>query len=536
LPLAQVKSKIKSMLDLKGLLSNIKGGKQNKIKSLTGLGIEQIGKTIYLFFKTDQDTGKNIRLAKSIDGIEFKLLKVFEEKYTRKKISPKIIRDITPRTTHFDSGQIEIEGVVKISQGSLVIYHNRDWPHGFQIGSAIIKDGNIIYRSDTPLWHSPPSWVNKKIEFIGLAHVSGKLIAYWNIDKDHVEAVIYPSFKLRTPQTAKNLKINLNRASNNPIISPNPENNWESSQTFNPGVILLDDKFHFLYRAIGDDGVSRLGYAVSKDGLSIDNRLPFPIFTHQTTVRNKNTFEIYPSGGSWSGAEDPRLVRVGDEDIIYATYTACDLGLRVGLTSISVDDFINGRWNWQPPICISPPNQTNKNWVIFPEKIRGHYAILHAITPKIHIEYFDDLGFKGKKYITDSVDPQLIPPQNSSWDRRLRGAGAPPLKTDYGWLLFYHAMNYKVGVMLLDLDDPGKIICKAKAPVLESEEFYENSGFKPGIVYVSGAIIQDGKIYVYYGGADSYVCAASADLDKFLKQLRYSEKPILEPAKIVRIK
>ena len=165
------------MLDLKGLLSNIKGGKQNKIKSLTGLGIEQIGKTIYLFFKTDQDTGKNIRLAKSIDGIEFKLLKVFEEKYTRKKISPKIIRDITPRTTHFDSGQIEIEGVVKISQGSLVIYHNRDWPHGFQIGSAIIKDGNIIYRSDTPLWHSPPSWVNKKIEFIGLAHVSGKLIA-----------------------------------------------------------------------------------------------------------------------------------------------------------------------------------------------------------------------------------------------------------------------------------------------------------------------------------------------------------------------
>ena len=517
------------------VLSKLKSGTVDQGNLITGLGIEQIGQSIYLFYKTNIDDSKNIRLAKSTDGLEFKLVKVFEEKYSREKIDLRLQKLIKPRSQYFDNGVLEIEGVVKISQGKLIVYHNHDWPSGYQVGTAITKNGKIISRSDTPLWESSSAWVNKKIEFIGLAYVDGQIIGYWGVDDQHIEAVIYPNFKLRSPEVAKNIRVNLNRAPKNPLISPNPNNSWESAQTFNPGVLLLDNKFHFLYRAIGDDGVSRLGYAYSEDGFNIKDRLSYPVYSHDVQSKNKTTFEIYPSGGSWSGAEDPRLVRVGNEDTIYATYTACDGGLRVGLTSISVDNFMNGRWHWTPPICISPPGQINKNWVIFPEKIRGHYAILHAITPNVSIEYFDDLGFKGEKYINHSFDPQKVPPQNSAWDRRLRGAGAPPLKTDYGWLLFYHAMDYKVGVMLLDLDDPTKVICRAKAPVLESSEIYENSGFKPGVVYVSGAVIQDDKIFVYYGGADSYVCAASAPLDDFLKQLRYSEKPILKPAKIIQI-
>lgn len=514
-------------------IKNILSGRQNL---LTGLGVEQIGKSVFLFYKAEIDTPNIVRIAKSTDGFEFNLVKKVEEIYQPEKVSSKIAKLIKFRLGHFDAGEIVIEGVIKINQGNLVIYHHRDWPSGYQVGAAIVKNNKITFRSDTPLWESSSAWQNKKVEFIGLAYLNGQIIGYWGIDDNYLEAVIYPLFKNRSPEAAGNIKVNLKKETNNPIISPNPNNSWESSQTFNPGVILLDDKFHFLYRAIGDDGVSRLGYAVSFNGISIDNRLNFPVFEHITPQKKPLSFTNFPSGGSWSGAEDPRLVRVGNEDVLYATYTACDYGLRVGLTSISVNDFINGRWNWAPPICISPPNQTNKNWVIFPEKIRGHYAIMHAITPNIHIEYFDDLGFKGEKFITNSVNPQLVPPQNSSWDKRLRGAGAPPLKTPYGWLLFYHAMNYKVGVMLLDLEDPTKIICKSKSPVLESKEFYENTGFKPGIVYVSGAVITGGQIYVYYGGADNYVCVASANLNEFLKQLRYSETPVLEPAKIIRIK
>jgi len=388
----------------------------------------------------------------------------------------------------------------------------------------------LIERSDSPIWESP------RASFVGLIYHQNKFISYWNIDDKQVHAVVYPSFKIR--QSVLNpISPKLIRIENNPIISPRKENNWESEQTFNPGVILLDNKFRFLYRAIGDDGMSRLGYAVSENGFDVDHRPSEPIYTHNTKGNNGQIYSLYSyySGGSWGGSEDPRLVRVGNEDTIYMTYTACDNGLRVGLTSISVADFINGRWNWKPPICISPPGQVNKNWVIFPDKIKGHYAILHAITPKIHIEYFDNLDFEDTKYINKSVDPQQVPPQSNSWDKRLRGAGSPPLKTDYGWLMFYHAMDYKVGVMLLDLDDPTKIICRAKAPVLESMASYENSGFKPGIVYVSGAVIKDGTLYVYYGGADSYVCVASANLDQFLKELKQQEPIQLESAIINKV-
>ncbi len=319
------------------------------------------------------------------------------------------------------------------------------------------------------------------------------------------------------------------RSGENPIISPRLENEWEAWQTFNPGVILLDGNVHFLYRAVGRDGISRLGYAVSKDGFTINDRLPNPVYEHRTGDRRFIIYSYF-SGGSFGGAEDPRLVRVDGEDILYMTYTACDNGLRVGLTSIKVDDFINKKWEWRPPMLISLPDEVHKNWSLFPEKINGQYAILHSIKPNIQIEYRDSLEFDDADFIKSFHGGA---PQKGCWDKWLRGAGAPPLKTKYGWLLFYHAMDndwskYKVGAMLLDLNDPTKILYRAKEPVLEPEEIYENNGYKPGIVYISGAVIKDGNLLVYYGCSDSYVSVAYANLDVFLETLKKEAKPKLK--------
>ncbi len=88
--------------------------------------------------------------------------------------------------------------------------------------------------------------------------------------------------------------------------------------------------------------------------------------------------------------------------------------------------------------------------------------------------------------------------------------------------------KYKVGAMLLDLNDPTKILCRSKEPILEPNEFYENVGFKPGIVYMTGAVIKDGLLLVYYGGADSYVCAASAPFEEFVEALIKETKPKLK--------
>lgn len=478
---------------------------------------------VYLYYRHPESIDKNqiLKVAQSDDGIKFNFWQSAKKATYKPPIIPKGFKNIlSPRSGFFDSTTIYIENVFLLSTKYFVYYHVSPSLGIYYVGLAIFdSQKRLLERSLTPIWESPEEWSGEISTFIGLVRFKDRFISYWDLGNHQIYSVTYPSFRMRQSVFTA-ISPQLLRVENNPIISPQAGNDWESGQTFNPAVVLLDDKFRFLYRAIGDDGVSRLGFAISTDGLSINSRLSYPVFVHQINKINSSYKYDNLSGGSIGGAEDPRLVVVDNEDTIYMTYTAFDDRPRVGLTSIKIDDFINGRWNWKPPIYISPPNQIHKNWVIFPNKIHGQYAILHAITPNVCIEYFDNLDFDGDKKIDKSFDPQQVPPQSNCWDKRLRGAGSPPIKTDYGWLMFYHSMNYKVGVMLLDLDDPTKILYRAKAPVLESIAPYENNGFKPGIIYVSGAVIKDGTLYIYYGGADSYVCVATANLDQFLSQLK----------------
>ncbi len=324
----------------------------------------------------------------------------------------------------------------------------------------------------------------------------------------------------------------LSRFEGNPIISPNPKNDWESWQTFNPGAIILNNKVHLLYRAIGNDGISRFGYANSKDGFHIDERLSYPVYEHLSNNQNQGfIIYSYTSGGSWNGAEDPRITRVEDEDKLYVTYTACDNGLRVALTSIRISDFLNKKWNWAKPVMISPPGEVNKNWVIFPKKINGKYAILHSITPKILVSYFDSLDFDGKTFISSNFDSKLLLPKISCGKRRyekeipeiwIKGAGPTPIKTKYGWLIFFHTIEdgkYAIRAMITKLNQPESIVCISKAAVLKPEYPYENQGFKPGVVYTSGAIVKNNLIMLYYGASDNYVCVATVPLEEFLEDL-----------------
>jgi predicted GH43/DUF377 family glycosyl hydrolase len=310
----------------------------------------------------------------------------------------------------------------------------------------------------------------------------------------------------------------------NPIISPRAESWWESRQTFNPGAILLEAKVHLLYRAMGDDWVSRLGYAASKEGFEVEERLDYPVYQHSVTPSEFAIYS-YASGGSFGGSEDPRIVRVDNEEVLYMTYTAVDEGLRMGLTSIKVRDFLDKKWEWSPPRLISPPGEVHKNWVIFPEKIKGKYAILHSLSPQILISYLDSLDFKPGSYLVSYHEKGNGTVRKDLWDSVIRGAGAPPIKSELGWLVFYHAIGlhepykYKIGVLLLDLEDPTKVIRSSAIPVLEPDMDYENNGFKPGVVYLSGAVEKDGELLLYYGASDNYVCVASCSLGEFLRTL-----------------
>lgn len=316
-------------------------------------------------------------------------------------------------------------------------------------------------------------------------------------------------------------KLSLRKSPANPIIKPRLENHWEAYQTFNPGVLLLDEKIHIIYRAIGVDGISRFGYAVSSDGFKIDGRLSYPIYQRKMT---NLSYALSSSGGGYGGCEDPRLVVMREDNKIYMTYNAFGPDeLRVAFTSISIDDFVNKMWNWREEKIISNPNEVHKNFVLFPEKVDGRYVILHSISPKVKISYLDDLEFNDGKYIESYHAPCSNP---NGWEGRIKSPGAPPLKTDEGWLLFYHGLSkrepwkYKIGAMLLDLDRPEEILYISSFPVIEPDQPYEYIGFKPGVTYTCGATIKDGELLVYYGAADTYVCVAHTPLDEFLDVLR----------------
>jgi len=337
----------------------------------------------------------------------------------------------------------------------------------------------------------------------------------------------------------KKLPIELKRAVYNPVIEPESNVYWESKATFNPSAVYHDGKVHVIYRAIGDSDISVLGYAKSDDGYFFDKQSKEMAFYSKNRQAEKNVPKIifYSSGGGWGGGcEDPRLTLLNDR--VYMLYTAFDGwgSLRIALTSIGLDDFISRRWNWKEPVLISPPGEIHKNWVLFPEKIGGKYAILHSFAPKILIDYFDSLDeLNGKKFIKSNNTRPIDP--SRTWDSWFRGVGPSPIRTKYGWLIIYQAMDhrnpdrYRLGAMILDIKDPTKILYRSRSPILEPDEWYENEGYKRGVVYSCGAIVKNGDLFVYYGGADKVSCVATTNLDKFLKEIIHSSATKLESKK-----
>jgi predicted GH43/DUF377 family glycosyl hydrolase len=452
---------------------------------------------------------------------------------------------LSPRKGYFDNTSLSVIGTLIIESGILVLYKNKDKKvssHTIKMGSALFsldKPYVPLWRSDTPLWEEVIDMTQYPARFLGAVIVEHALHIYWASAENEIffKSINLVSSGLVREKVVRQLK----RHHKNPIIEPKINNKWEQEATFNPAALDLDGKIHLLYRAIGENGVSVLGYASSKDGLTIDERLEYPVFTLFDSLKKRVGKQVSPyvSGGSWAGCEDPRVTRIGNR--IYMTYVSFD-GCNapgVALTSIGVNDFLNKNWKWKKPMLISKPGEIQKNWMIFPEKINGKYAVLHSITPKISVEYIDTLD--NEKLVIESMKKPGS--DDHRWDNIMRGAGAPPLHTKYGWLVLYHAMDkrdpnkYKVGAMILDHHDPSKILYRCTYPILEPSATYENHGAKSGVVYVCGAVIKEDTLFVYYGGADSVVCVATENITEFLGDLtKHIEHSANKKAPIKKIK
>lgn len=447
----------------------------------------------------------------------------------------------TSRNGQFDSEKLSIIGSTITTDGILLVYDASVEHHSktlLQVGGIIFDINNprqVIWRGGMPIWQAiiEGSDKTRPITSLGFAHLRNSFLLYWFSADGGVIVAKIPALFKEIEESRHYPKI-FERHKDNPIIEPVEHSNWEGEGTFNPAVVLDDEgTIHLLYRAVGPDGISRIGYARSKDGTYFNKRSPYPVFEpsrgygmpdpkKEMGPKVYNPY-IYTSGGGWGGAEDPRTVII--DDTVYMLYTAFEGwgSMRMALTSISLEDFKAGRWHWRKPRLISSPENRSKNWLLFPEKIHGKYAILHSISPKVLIKYIDDIDtFDEVIYSPRPEGPQ--PGRKKAWDNLLKGSGPPPVKTDLGWLLLYHALQnsdtgkYRLGAMILDLDDPTKILYRSKHPILSPDMDYENEG-KPGIVYASGAVIRGDDLYIYYGGGDRVVCVAQTPIKEFLKYL-----------------
>lgn len=349
-------------------------------------------------------------------------------------------------------------------------------------------------------------------------------------------------------------KLKLSRSSRNPIISPGTYS-WESQAAFNPAALFLNGRIHLFYRALGSDGVSRIGYASSKDGINFDERLSYPVYFLENAEEMKKHWpytsparpvydkDLYSSGGGWGGCEDPRTVVMDGN--VYMTFNVFNgwKCMRVAVVSIKEKDLLDKKWIWKNFAYLSKLGDRQKNWVLFPEKINGKFAILHNLDigdpSSVAISFVKNLDSSETPAGKDAPDPHTLPDHIIAWHKRTRSAASPPIKTKDGWLLLYHAMDkdgsnrYKLGALLLDLKNPKKVLCRAQHPILEPDKWYEND-WKPGIIYANGAVVIKGKLFVYYGGGDKHIGVASISLDDLIDSMKNKKEAKLQKNKSLK--
>jgi beta-1,2-mannobiose phosphorylase / 1,2-beta-oligomannan phosphorylase len=340
------------------------------------------------------------------------------------------------------------------------------------------------------------------------------------------------------------------RSKLNPILKSNPQVEWESFKVYNPGAIYEDGKYHLFYRAVGrgEDWHSSIGHAVSDDGERFE-RLAEPALVRENDSEKR-------------GLEDPRITKI--DDTFYMAYAAYD-GVSPRLSIATSKDLmiwkkygpalknfkfenVGGEFlKWQNGKFVrkTKVGEWSKSGGIFPRKIDGKYWMMFG-EYKIWMATSDDL-------ISWSVisAPMVECRPENFFDCAFVEMGPPPIETEKGWLVLYHGIdfkaNYRIGFVLLDLEDPQKILFRCDEPIFEAQEPYELSGLidilpggvdalqkmnekdllmhiqkmknknkMPTVVFCPGAVLKDGVLRIFYGAGDDLICTATAEIGDIL--------------------
>ena len=322
-----------------------------------------------------------------------------------------------------------------------------------------------------------------------------------------------------------------------PILIPRKDVAWEAKAVFNPSVVRDENVFRMLYRTYPDtlkqtaprltrpgfrfaNQVSYIGYAEGRDGKSF-------VASDKPFISPDTDYDRF-------GCEDPRITKFGDT--FYITYTAIDAPLEdknkkpnVRIALATTKDFVSVEKHG----IIGPPARSKAS-ALFPELVNekkiGLALTISADSTNSHVavRYYESLEKllqpsekEWNDFLKNSKETALL--GTDWWLHRGPELGAPPIKTDRGWLFIYSAESmsdtWTITAALADINEPHKLIARASGYILQAVMNYERDGLVPNVTFPSAAIIVDDELYVYYGAADTVIGLATCKLNDLLDYL-----------------
>jgi len=336
---------------------------------------------------------------------------------------------------------------------------------------------------------------------------------------------------------------------NEGIILEKTNLEFENKAVMNPACIQVNDITHMFYRAVNQNNISSIGYCQLKN--------------NKVIKRFKKSILAPEYDYEKNGVEDPRITFLdGTYYLFYTAYdgknaliayaTSKDLihFTKQGLISPKIsydeaedifrDSKIRERYSMFEMLYKEKAGKDillfEKDASLFPQKINNKFALFHRILPGIQIIYFNKFSELTEKYWRDYLENlgDFIVLDPLFWfENRNIGSGCPPIKTKDGWLIIYHTVEdtplgkiYHASAALLDLKNPLKVLGRLTKPLFSPKDSWEKNGIINNVVFPTGAVVKDKKLYIYYGAADKLIAAKSLDINELLTELKKSQVKI----------
>lgn len=298
------------------------------------------------------------------------------------------------------------------------------------------------------------------------------------------------------------LKAPIWRYSKNPIIQRNPIEGI--ARIFNSAIVPFNGEFIGVFRAEDNRTLPHLRVGRSKDGIN------FTFENHPIEFKDEdgNSYNPYY-------AYDPRITKI--EDDYYVVWCTDHYGPTLGVAKTR--DFKNFTR------LENPVMPYNRNGVFLPRKIGDTYRLLSRISDNGHTPFGDIFISETKDFTFYGKHRHVMEKGGSGWWQGLKiGGGPTPIETEKGWLMLYHGVCntcngyvYSIGVAILDINEPSKVLYRASEYVLTPEMPYESTGFVPNVCFPCSIITdKDGRCAIYYGAADTYVALAFTTIDELI--------------------